>query len=100
MTEDAFDEYDVEEEELDLEEEFDFAAADEDFEPDADEEFEEITSDEVDRVLETLEELIDSVESENIRAYLEGAMNNIFYLVYSDDDVDSDAEEGPAAEAA
>ena len=44
------------------------------------EEFEEITSDEVDRVVEQLEKLIESVSSENIKSYLEEAANNIFFL--------------------
>lgn len=47
---------------------------------------EEITSEEVDRVVAALEKLIESVESENIRAYLEEASYQIFYLVYDDED--------------
>ena len=50
------------------------------------EEYEEITSDEVDRVVEQLERLIDTVASENIKSYLEDAVNNIFFLVYDDED--------------
>lgn len=65
---------------------------------DADE-FEEITSDEVDRVVAALEDLIDSVESENIRTYLEDAMNSVYFLVYDDED-DADGEEDVLAEAA
>lgn len=49
-------------------------------------EYEEITSDEVDRVVEQLERLIDTVASENIKSYLEDAVNNIFFLVYDDED--------------
>jgi len=49
-------------------------------------EYEEITSDEVDRVVEQLERLIDTVASENIKSYLEDAVNNIFFLVYNDED--------------
>jgi DNA-binding transcriptional regulator GbsR (MarR family) len=50
------------------------------------EEFEEITSDEVDRVVEQLEKLMETVSSENIKAYLEDAVNNIFFLLYDDED--------------
>jgi glycerol-3-phosphate dehydrogenase len=42
---------------------------------DENEEFEEITSDEVDRVVEQLEKLIETVSSENIKSYLEEAVN-------------------------
>jgi len=48
--------------------------------------FEEISSDEVDRVVASLESLIDSVESENIKAQLDEALNNIYYLVYDEED--------------
>lgn len=50
------------------------------------EEFEEITSDEVDRVVEQLEKLMETVSSENIKSYLEEAVNNIFFLLYDDED--------------
>src|SRR5262245_51887918 len=43
--------------------------------------YEEICSDEVDRIVQSLEELMTGVESENIRAYLEEAADNIFALV-------------------
>ncbi len=59
------------------------------------EQFEEITSDEVDRVVAQLEALIESTDSENIRSYLEEAMNEIFYLVYeeeAEDELDSEFE--------
>ncbi len=49
-------------------------------------EYEEITSDEVDRVVAQLESLIETVASENIKSYLEDAINNIFFLVYEQDD--------------
>ena len=49
-------------------------------------EYEEITSDEVDRVVEQLEKLMETVSSENIKAYLEDAVNNIFFLLYDDED--------------
>jgi hypothetical protein len=56
--------------------------------------YEQISSDEVDRVVDELEELMETVESENIRAALEDAMNAVFYLVYdvvdeADEDIDS-----------
>jgi hypothetical protein len=53
---------------------------------DENEEFEEITSDEVDRVVEQLEKLMETVSSENIKSYLEEAVNNIFFLLYDDED--------------
>jgi hypothetical protein len=49
-------------------------------------EYEEITSDEVDSVVEQLERLAETVQSENIKSYLEDAINSIFFLVYEDDD--------------
>ncbi len=49
------------------------------------EEFEEITSDEVDRVVEALERLAATAESENVRAILENAANDVYYLVYEDE---------------
>jgi hypothetical protein len=58
------------------------------------EEFEEITSEEVDRVVAALESLIESTDSENIRSYLEEAMNEIYFLVYEEeeDELDSTVE--------
>ena len=53
-----------------------------------DEEFEEICSDEVDRVVEALEALVETVKSENIQAYLEDASNHIFTLVYDEEDLE------------
>jgi uncharacterized FlaG/YvyC family protein len=55
-----------------------------------DDEFEEITSDEVDRVVERLEALIETVDSENIRFHLEEATNSIYALIYDDADEDDD----------
>ncbi|MFK7778684.1 MAG: hypothetical protein QM501_11320 [Gimesia sp.] len=49
------------------------------------EQFEEITSDEVDRVVAQLETLIESTGSENISSFLEEAMNEIYYLVYEEE---------------
>ena len=50
------------------------------------EEFEEISSEEVDRVVEALDRLMAGVQSENIKHYLEEAASNIYYLVYEDED--------------
>lgn len=57
------------------------------------EQFEEITSEEVDRVVAQLENLIESTESENIRSYLEEAMNEIYYLVYEEEASDEATDE-------
>ena len=48
--------------------------------------YEEITSDEVDRVVDQLERLMETVSSENIKSYLEEAVNNIFFLLYDEED--------------
>ena len=50
------------------------------------EEFEEISSEEVDRVVEALDRLMEGVQSENIKHYLEEAASNIYYLVYEEED--------------
>ena len=54
-----------------------------DIDPTAD--YEEITSEEVDTVVESLDKLIESVNSENIKHLLEQAAAGIYYLVYEDD---------------
>ncbi len=59
----------------------------------ADDEFEEISSEEVDRVCAILDDLIDSVASENIQAYLEEAANQILSLVYDECDLEGVADE-------
>lgn len=56
--------------------------------------FEEICSDEVDRVIEALEALGASTASENIRHFLDEAANQIYDLIYDDE------EELPHEEAA
>lgn len=57
------------------------------------EEFEEISSEEVDRVVEALDRLIEGVQSENIKHYLEEAASNIYYLVYEEEeDIIADAD--------
>jgi hypothetical protein len=57
------------------------------------EEYEEIHSDEVDRVVETIAKLMESVQSETISDYLEEASNKIFELVYDEEDVELEGEE-------
>ena len=59
----------------------------------AEEEYEEISSDEVDQVIVALESLSEQVGSENIKHYLEEASNNIYYLVYTDADADEFLED-------
>ncbi len=61
-----------------------------DLHDDAGDEYEEITSDEVDRVIGELEALMGTVESENIRSYLEEAVNSIYYLIYDDDEFEGE----------
>lgn len=53
--------------------------------PMIDDEFEEIDSDEVDRVVSFLDSLIEGVRSENIKHFLEEASSNIYFLVYEDE---------------
>jgi N-dimethylarginine dimethylaminohydrolase len=62
-------------------------------------EYEEITSEEVDRVIAGLEALMSQTRSENIRAYLEEAADQIFDLVYGED-AEVVADELPLEEAA
>ena len=54
----------------------------------AEDDFEEISSDEVDRVVAVLDDLIETVQSENIQALLEDASNSIFSLVYDEEDLE------------
>lgn len=49
-------------------------------------EYEEISGEEVDRVLETLEKLSATVTSETIKSFLEECSTNVYYLAYEDDD--------------
>jgi hypothetical protein len=62
-------------------------------------EYEEITSEDVDRVIAGLEALMSQTKSENIRAYLEEAADQIFELVYGDD-AEVVEDESPLEEAA
>ena len=59
----------------------------------SEDDYEEISSDEVDRVAEALERLMESVQSENIQAFLEEASNHILALVYDEDDLDEIQDE-------
>lgn len=61
-----------------------------------DEEFEEISAVEVDRVIAALDALIQTIESDTIRSYLETTAEEISFLV--DDEEDEPA--APEAEAA
>ncbi len=58
-----------------------------------DDEVEEITSEEVDRVVAVLEELMESVDSENIKVHLDEASTHIYYLIYEDDENADDISE-------
>ena len=58
--------------------------------------FEEICSDEVDRVVEVLDGLIENIQSENVKHFLEEASSSIYYLVYEDD---ADSDEGAVADS-
>ena len=49
-------------------------------------EYEEISSEEVDRVVEALDRLMEGVQSENIKHYLEEAASNMYYLVYEEEE--------------
>ena len=53
--------------------------------------YEEITSEEVDRVVAALELLGESVASETIKSIIEGCSNEIYYLVYEDEEEISEA---------
>lgn len=57
-----------------------------------DDDYEEITSDEVDRVVAALDELIEATVSLNIRACLEEAAANVYGLVYDEEDLDDLSE--------
>jgi len=54
---------------------------------------EEISSDEVDRVLESLSSLMEGVESESVHEYLGQAYNSVFALIYEEEDDDDEGNE-------
>ena len=58
-----------------------------------DQEFEEISSDEVDRVVDVLDNLIEGIDSDNIKHYLEEASSNIYYLIYEDSEAEVEADD-------
>ena len=49
-------------------------------------EYEEINSEDVDRVVAALEELSAASSSETIKAFLDECASNVYYLVYADED--------------
>jgi hypothetical protein len=53
-------------------------------------EYEDISYEEVDRICASLEELRDTVQSENIKAYLDEAIDSVYYLVYEEADEEDD----------
>ena len=59
-----------------------------------DKRYAEISSDEVDRIVAALEELMESASSENIKTHLEEALNGIYYLVYDEEAGDGEAGDG------
>ncbi|MCH2200649.1 MAG: hypothetical protein MK102_01655 [Fuerstiella sp.] len=63
-----------------------------------DQEFEEINSDEVDRIVEVLDNLIEGVDSDNIKHYLEEASSNIYYLIYEDAEQEAQDTDAPELE--
>ena len=60
-----------------------------------DDAYEVINSEEVDRTLEELDRLIQAAHSENVRACLEDAAEQIYALMYDDDD-EVESESGAA----
>ena len=67
---------------------------------DLSDEYEEICSDEVDRVVETLEQLAETVSSENIRTMLEEASQSIYELVYEEEEEEAEAGDAEAEDGA
>ena len=66
-----------------------------------DSEYEEISYEEVDRICASLEELRDTVESQNIKVCLDDAINSVYYLVYDEADEDDGEDQIlPFSEAA
>ena len=63
------------------------------------EEDEEISTDEVDRVLESLTNLLESVESTTVHEHLEEAYNQIFSLVYEEESVEIEEGEEDSQES-
>ena len=49
-------------------------------------EYEEVSTDEVDKIVATLENLSETVTSEAIKDLLDECLNSVYYLVYEDED--------------
>jgi len=60
------------------------------------EDYEEIRSEEVDRIVEALDRLIEGAQSENVKHFLEEAASSIYYLVYEDEESEDDGLEQAA----
>ncbi len=54
----------------------------------SEDDFEDISQAEADRVLATLDDLINSVESTNIKHHLIESFNNVFELIFGDQEDD------------
>ena len=48
--------------------------------------YEEVSTDEVDKIVATLENLSETVTSEAIKDLLDEGLNSVYYLVYEDED--------------
>ena len=48
--------------------------------------YEEVSTDEVDKIVATLENLSETVTSEAIKDLLDECLNSVYYLVYEDED--------------
>lgn len=68
--------------------------------PADDSEYEDISYEEVDRICAALEQVRDTAESENIKAYLDEAINSVYYLVYEESEDDDDQSILPFPDAA
>lgn len=95
------DEFYDEDDDMDNEETYVF----EEEELELDGEVEEISSDDVDTVVASLNTLNEEVNSENIRSIIENAIDEILHLVYTDDelvgaDEDEDDDDSLLSEAA
>jgi len=73
------------EDDVEIEEEYEYE--DVEASDDDDEDVEEISSDDVDSVVASLNELNEGIQSENIRLVIENAIDEILHLVYTDDEL-------------
>ena len=86
------------EDDLEIEEEYEYEeveASDDD-----EDDVEEISSDDVDSVVASLNELNEGIVSENIRLVIENAIDEILHLVYTDDELLGEDEEDDFLEEA